>query len=779
MFCKRGGRAAFFPLVLFWGATGPLVADDLDKQAEILQTVDQVTKQGPFRADFASISQTQVPDWYRDAKFGIFLHWGVYSVPAWDTEWYPYYMYQQGSDEYNHQINTYGPLTSSGYKDFIPQLTGSAFDADAWVTLFKQCGAKFVVPVSEHHDGFSMWNNPLNSYNSENMGPHQDIVGALAAATRKQGLAFGLSNHRSEHWYFFQYGMQDPGSDVQNPAYADLYGPAQSGSVGRDAAFLDNWLARATASIDAYQPDLVYFDAGLGGAFYQPYLPKLGAHFYNRAAQWTQEPVLTVKDGYPGHAAISDVELGTSAGISPAVWQADTSVAYGSWGYISNNVYKDPGLLIRELVDDVSKNGILLLNLGPKPDGTIPVEQQQVLQGVGDWLAVNGEAIYGTRPWSIYGEGANQFTAGAFGDSATPVFTGTDIRFTRKGDVLYAVLMAWPGSQATITSLASTQPVPVSGAITGVQLLGQDDELVWSQTAEGLIVNMPANPPKQGGHAYVLKISGLRLPGIAPDPNGILRLGCGQAVFQQEGGQRFRYGLTDACYFNSRNETASWRAHFNAPGDYAVTVYGSAAAGDSAFQLIGPGGPLTDVVMVRTDEWDHFVTSTPSYIHVGAAGDYDLTVKPYGPMSLVHLDLRAVVLPKADGSLQLTPSGANINGSRLQVETTWGPEDLGFWNDGRESVSWLVHFPAKGSYTLTAGFSTTVDHAAATIEVGGQPVLASFPMDVTNTGGWDKALPFRAGSVAVEQAGDYVVSVRATDTTNWHPVDIYYMRFTQ
>src|ERR1700683_3987130 len=216
---KRGGRAAFIPLVMMWSTAVHLEADDLGRQADILNTINLVVQQGPYRADFASLSQNQVPDWYRDAKFGIFLHWGVYSVPAWDTEWYPHYMYESGTDEYNHQLSTYGPLTASGYKDFIPFLTGSNFDADAWVRLFKKCGARFVVPVSEHHDGFSMWNNPLNSYNAVNMGPQKDVVGALATAARKQGLAFGISNHRAEHWYFYEFGMQDPGSDVQNPAY--------------------------------------------------------------------------------------------------------------------------------------------------------------------------------------------------------------------------------------------------------------------------------------------------------------------------------------------------------------------------------------------------------------------------------------------------------------------------------------------------------------------------------------------------------------------------------
>ena len=253
-----------------------------------------------FEPTWESLQQYQVPDWYQNGKFGIFIHWGVYSVPAFGNEWYPRNMYLEGSPEFEHHVKTYGPQVKFGYKDFIPQLTGEKFDAEQWAQLFKEAGARFVVPVAEHHDGFAMYDCSFSDWTAVKMGPRRDIVGELAAAVRKHDLTFGVSSHRAEHWWFFDGGRRFD-SDVQDPAYESFYGPAQpAASVSftdpawesRDwqprphAKFLEDWLARTCELVDKYQPQIVWFDWWIVQHIFEPYLQRFAAHFYNRTANW-------------------------------------------------------------------------------------------------------------------------------------------------------------------------------------------------------------------------------------------------------------------------------------------------------------------------------------------------------------------------------------------------------------------------------------------------------------------------------------------------------------
>lgn len=554
-------------------------------------------------------------------------------------------------------------------------------------------------------------------------------------------------------------------------------------AIQPDTDFMANWLARAAASIDAYQPDLLYLDTGFGGPGWYPYMQSLAAHFYNRAAMWNQHVVLTAKDGYPGHTAVTDVELGTKAGLDPDIWQSDTSVAVAAWGYVTNATYKDPALLVLELIDCVSKNGIFLLNVGPRSDGTIAPEHRQIIERVGNWLSINGESIYGTRPWNVYAEGPNTLASGSFGDyAAPPVFTGRDIRFTRKGNILYAALLGWPGSQAKIASLASNRPVPVSGAISRVELLGYRDPLVWSQTTEGLVVNLP-QIPGEAGYPHVLKITGLKMSGIPQDTNGTLRLNCSQASFNQFAVQRLQFGLTEGCYWNNLVETATWTASFPAPGTYAVTVAGSAAAGATSFQLTGCKGQKLTVEIPGTDDWGQFRTIHAGYLAVSNAGDCDLTVQPIGspgwqPMNLAHIDLHSVILASADRSLHLTAETATVNGARLHLEKQGGIADIGFWNDGTESVSWLAHFASAGVYSVSALYANGEDDVSATIDIGDQPALGSLVLEAASTQAWDRFTRLGAGQVTVQTPGDYTVSVRATDPANWRAINLAYLELT-
>ncbi len=484
-----------------------------------MTSMDQVIASGPFQATWESLRHYTVPDWYQDAKFGIFIHWGLYSVPAFGNEWYPRNMYLQGSEEFKHHVETYGPHTQFGYKDFIPLFKAENYDPDHWAQLFRNAGARYVMPVAEHHDGFPMYDSALTNWTAAKMGPKRDLMGDLAEAVRRQGLVFGLSNHRAEHWWFMNGGMEFP-SDVQDEAYRDFYGPAKPGprdwenkdawynkgwQPAPDEAYLNDWLARNCELVDKYQPQVVWFDWWIEQTIFAPYLQKFAAYYYNRGAQWNQGVAINYKhDAFPDGAAVYDVERGQLAGIRDPFWQTDTAVSKNSWGYVQNQDYKTVDDVVDDLVDIVSKNGTLLLNIGPRPDGTIPEPEEKMLLGIGEWLNVNGEAIYGTRPWKIFGEGPTQFAGGQFTDTDRPAFTGQDIRFTTQGNTLYAIALAWPGASVTIQSLGRTADL-WGDEIADVQLLGHSGKLTWERGAEGLTIQLPDTPPCQ--HAFVFKIS--------------------------------------------------------------------------------------------------------------------------------------------------------------------------------------------------------------------------------------------------------------------------------
>ena len=481
----------------------------------LLQQVDREAHAGPFQPDWDSLKHYQVPKWYQDAKFGIFIHWGLYSVPAFDNEWYPRNMYLQGHKDFEHHVATYGPQAKFGYKDFIPQFKAEKFDARAWADLFRKAGAKYVVPVAEHHDGFAMYDSGLNDWSAAKMGPKRDVVGELATAVRANGLHFGASSHRAEH-YFFMNGGREFDSDVRDPKYASFYGPAHAGVTDKDgqkwaahpdAVYLDDWLARTTEIVTKYHPEVVWFDWWINTKEFEPYLKRFAAFYYNDAAKNKYTAAINYKyTAYPEGTAVLDIERGLLDSSRSFLWQTDTSVSIKSWGYIKGDTFRSPESLIQQLIDIVSKNGCLLLNVGPKPDGTIPEEAQRLLLDMGRWLKVNGEAIYGTRPWTVSGEGPTKVQGGSFHDTETKGYSAQDIRFTTKGDVLYAIALGWPdGGDLTIKSLGEGAPNAPTTAISHVHLLGSDAEIRSNRDKNGLHLHVPAR--RVGEYAYVFKIS--------------------------------------------------------------------------------------------------------------------------------------------------------------------------------------------------------------------------------------------------------------------------------
>ncbi|MGN1410653.1 MAG: alpha-L-fucosidase [Eubacteriales bacterium] len=471
------------------------------KTEEYLKTIDEVIARGPYSADWDSLSAYRVPEWYRSAKFGIFIHWGAYAVPAFGSEWYPRNMYVQGSDEYKHHIETYGEHKNFGYKDFIPMFKAEKFDPAEWAELFEEAGAKYVVPVAEHHDGFQMYKSDISHWNAYEMGPCRDTLGELKAEFSKRGIVTGASSHRIEHWFFMGHGKEFD-SDIKEPLTPeDLYWPAMPERDHQDMfskpepteEFMNDWLVRCCEIVDEYHPKIMYFDWWIHHSAAREYLKKFAAYYYNRAHEWGEEVVINYKqDAYMFGTAVVDIERGMFSDIKPYYWQTDTAVALNSWGYTENNNYRAASSIICDLVDIVSKNGCLLLNIGPKANGEIPKEDADILREIGAWLKVNGEAIYGTKVWRTHGEGPTEVIEGQFSDGIKKEFTSRDIRYTVNGENIYATaLHGDENGEYHFTLLGekdASRKANFHGIVKNVTMLGYDGEVEWSRDEEALHV---------------------------------------------------------------------------------------------------------------------------------------------------------------------------------------------------------------------------------------------------------------------------------------------------
>lgn len=460
---------------------------------DIPSKVRDVIDSGPFRDDWASLGEYRVPAWYEDGKLGIFVHWGAYSVPAFGNEWYPRNMYVQGSSEYEHHREVYGDQQTFGYKNLIDAFTAERFEPGQWSELFRQAGARFVVPVGEHHDGFAMYDSSRSEWTAAKRGPRRDVIGELAAAVRAQNMVFGVSSHRAEHWWFFNGGMAFA-SDVRDPAWGALYGPAQPDDVPPSEEFLQDWLLRTCELVDLYHPQLVWFDWWIEQPAFEPYLRAFAAYYYNQAASWGQGVAINYKKrAYPEGTAVFDVERGQLGDIAERFWQTDTGVAKNSWGYVHDPEYKDPVSLIQDFVDIVSKNGALLLNVGPAPDGTLPEGDWRILESIGHWMRTNGEAIHGTRPWQRYGEGPTIVSEGSFQDTKRDAFTPEDIRYTTRGDILYALLLTGADERPRRLHALATGADGPSPGISRVSIVGHSAEVRWRLDRGGLEISLPTN----------------------------------------------------------------------------------------------------------------------------------------------------------------------------------------------------------------------------------------------------------------------------------------------
>lgn len=463
--------------------------------------------QETYQPNWESLAKyDEAAEWFKDAKFGIYAHWGILSVPAYANDWYPRNMHIEGTDEYKHHVSVYGHPSKFGYHDFVPMFHAEKFNADEWAELFKKAGAKFAGVVAEHHDGWSNWDSKINPWNSMDMGPHRDLVGELAKAIHGRGMKLVTSFHKDRNqqinknnpdkWLddisYFPYNPNMPTSS-EDPKLAQMYGniPAEQ--------FYKNWYGELKELIDNYSPDLIYFDSKMS-KIPEKTKQEFVAYYFNNSVKEGKQVVITHKEGeLPKSVSLEDFEKGRQNAITKDFWLTDETVSVGSWSYTHNLGLKTADDIIDLLADIVSKNGALMLNVSPMASGHIPQNQQDILLEIGKWLDVNGEAIYGTRTWDVFGEGpAKLEKGGMFVDKVS--YGPRDVRYTRKGNTVYAIVLGWPGENVPVTfgSFAG------KGKIKQVSVLGSTEKIAYTQDNIGLHIKTPSK--KTDDKAFVVKV---------------------------------------------------------------------------------------------------------------------------------------------------------------------------------------------------------------------------------------------------------------------------------
>ncbi len=616
---------------------------------------------GRFNADLQSFKQYKYPDWFRDAKLGIWSHWGPQSVPM-EGDWYARQMYEQGSRDYNDHLARFGHPSKAGYKDIIPLWKAEKWDPDGLMELYKKAGARYFVAQAVHHDNFDNWNSKYHSWNSVNMGPHRDMVGDWRKAALKQGLRFGVSEHLGASFTWFQgsHGSDKTGPfagvpyDGSDPRWAELYhlptAPGDNKWYTNDPRSQLEWFSRIKDLIDNYHPDLLYSDGGV--PFGNDVGRSLIAHLYNSSAtrnSGTADAVYNCKET-PNGMWVEDVERGSKAGISAEPWQADTSI--GDWFYNKHWKYRNSEWIIHSLVDTVSKNGDLLINVVQRPDGTLDDEARKIVDELAAWIAVNGDGIYGTRPWLVYGEGKRKTTGGMFNENHN--YGADDIRFTCKGDTtIYAFALGWPeGHAMTIHSLAALPGV--TAKINRVSLMGNAGPLEWNQTADGLVVHLPETRPCES--AIGLKIDGEDLLGFKPElaifkaqalhanATGSFQLSAEDA--ELNGGLKLEThdGVSNIGYWDNAADTANWKAAVDRSGKFKVTAsYG--AIDDTTVNLESGDQKITSS-FPGTGGWDKFKEIELGEISLAHPGDRPITLRAAPNRAWKPINLRWIKLTK-------------------------------------------------------------------------------------------------------------------------------------
>jgi len=504
---------------------------------------------GRFTPDWDSLQHYKVPEWYRDAKFGIWAHWGPQCQPE-HGDWYARSMYMEGSDDYKYHVEKYGHPSKFGFKDVINEWKAENWNPEQLVSLYKDAGAKYFFALANHHDNFDNYNSRHQRWNSTKIGPKKDLIAGWAKAAKNNDLKFGVSFHAAHAWMFYETaqsadkngpltGIPYDGNitkqsgkntrwDGYDPQelYSQRHTPGLSGGAQwawshgasvPDEKYCEKFFNRTIDLINKYDPDMVYFDDTI-----LPLYPisdvglRLTAHLYNtniKKNKGSLEAVIFGKilNEQQRKCMVWDIERGQSNNIEPLPWQTDTCL--GEWHYdrriFERKGYKTAKTIIHTLIDVVSKNGNLLLSVPVRGDGTIDSEEMAIVKGITAWNKRNGECIFGTRPWKIFGEGpasevVNPLTAEGFNEGKGKPFTGSDFRFTTKGNLLYAIALGLPpDGKAIVKSLALTS-IHYSGQIADVKLVGYDHSLSYHRRSDALVIELPNDLPQQ--EAYCFKI---------------------------------------------------------------------------------------------------------------------------------------------------------------------------------------------------------------------------------------------------------------------------------
>jgi alpha-L-fucosidase len=519
-----------------WGNPPDLpVAGGSHDGVPMISPIPDLAGTGPYQPTWESLLQYECPDWYRDAKFGIWNHWSPQCVPE-DGDWYARQMYMQGQKQNQFQVAHYGPPSRFGYKDLASQWTLLNWDPSGLMDLYVSAGAKFFVALANHHDGVDTWNSRHHPWNAVNVGPHRDVIGTWAAEARKRNLRFGVTVHQGRNWWWFQTSH---GADATGPFAGvpydghltkaeghgqwwdgldpqQLYAPKHPPDALPDISYVKDFYDRTRDLVDQHHPDLLYFDnalfpLGWGGM-------NIGAYYYNQDVQRNggkTDVVVNIKNVPPelAKAVVADIERGLASEILPHPWQSETCI--GEWHY-QRRLFDKPGEyggylaprdVIHWLADTVSKNGTFILNIPGKPDGTIDRKERLILDGIGRWFKINGEAIYETRPWKVFGEGPHTIKAGSFQGHTIKQLDATDIRYTRNkaNTVVYAIALGQPDTALLLRSFAGAGASPAV-KVANVELLGSPEKIHWNQGDAGLRIE-PVQQKLETDEAVAFKLT--------------------------------------------------------------------------------------------------------------------------------------------------------------------------------------------------------------------------------------------------------------------------------
>ena len=606
----------------------------------ITQAMDLPVAPGKFTGTMESLKNYACPDWFRDAKFGIWAHWGPQAVPM-EGDWYARQMYQQGTADYKDHLARFGHPSTNGWKDIIPLWQAEHWDPARLMALYKKAGARYFVSMGSHHDDFFLWNSPLHAWNAVNYGPHRDVVGAWQKAAQAEGLPFGVSEHLGASFTWFQdahhadktgplAGVPYDGANSNN---WDLYHfPAEPGDTGwysQNPRWQQQWYQEIKQLVDDYHPDLLYSDGGV--VFGNEVGLSQIANLYNVSVAKNHGRLAVYNCKQPSEGRwVQDFERGVNGGINPSPWQTDTSI--GDWFYNRHWKYQPLSWTVRMLADIVSKNGNLLLNVVLRPDGTLDPEVDTMLHQLADWTAVNGEAIYGTRPWLVYGEGPLRAKGGSFKENFA--YTARDIRFTTKGKNLYAIALGWPDDgKIVIKSLAGTGGAETNH-IQRVELLGYHGKLAFTQTAEGLTVSLPGQ--KLSDLTCTLRIAGTHLWPVpvpvedvlvTPDAHGNLVFNPDDATLHGETIKpEAQGGKADIGYWDHGNEWVSWTARVERPGNYQVSTTTATLSGGADY-VVTVGDQKVTATAAVTSGWDQTADAQLGTVNIPQAGKVTVSVR--------------------------------------------------------------------------------------------------------------------------------------------------------